>query len=95
MIRFKRSNEILEIGRIRDFTSKKRVLSGLLIIILLLQSIFTNPTLSSAKSNYKYAKTTVNIRAKPNTKSKIVGKVYWNDKVKIIKKINKKWYLVR
>ena len=57
--------------------------------------MFTNSTLASAKSNYKYAKTTVNIRAKPNTKSKIVGKVYWNDKVKIIKKINKKWYLVR
>lgn len=58
-------------------------------------SLFTAPTLSSAKGNYKYAKTTVNIRAKPNTKSKIVGQLYWNDKVKIIKKVNKKWYLVR
>ena len=64
-------------------------------VILLLQSMFTNPTLSSAKSNYKYAKTTVNIRAKPNTKSKIVGQLYWNDKVQIVKKVNKKWYLVR
>ena len=71
------------------------MLSGLLIIILLLQSTFTNPTLSSAKSNYKYAKTTVNIRAKPNTKSKIVGQLYWNNKVQVIKKVNKKWYLVQ
>ena len=57
--------------------------------------MFTNPMLSSAKSNYKYAKTTVNIRTKPNTKSKIVGKLYWNDKVQVIKKVNKKWYLVK
>ena len=57
--------------------------------------MFTNPTLSSAKSNYKYAKTTVNIRAKPNTNGKIVGQLYWNDKVQIVKKVNKKWYLVR
>ena len=71
------------------------MLSGLLTVILLLQSMFTNPTLSSAKSNYKYAKTTVKIRAKPNTKSKIVGQLYWNDKVQIVKKVNKKWYLVQ
>ena len=87
--------DVESIERAGDFISKKRVLSGLLILILISQSIFANPKLVSAKSNYKYAKTTVNIRAKPNTKSKIVGKVYWNDKVKIIKKINKKWYLVR
>lgn len=54
-----------------------------------------NPTLSSAKSNLKYAKTTVNIRAKPNTKSKILGQLYWNDKVHIIKKVSKKWYIIR
>ena len=71
------------------------MLSGLLIVTLLLQSMFANPTLSSAKSNYKYAKTTVNIRAKPNTKSKIVGQLYWNNKVRVIKKVNKKWYLVK
>ena len=82
------SNEILEIERAGDFISKKRVLSGLLIVTLLLQSMFANPTLSSAKSNYKYAKTTVNIRAKPNTNSKIVGQLYWDDKVQIVKKIN-------
>ena len=57
--------------------------------------MFANPMLSSAKSNYRYAKTTVNIRAKPNTTSKIVGQLYWNDKVRVIKKVNKKWYLVR
>jgi len=69
------------------------VLSGSLIIVILF-SIFTNPMLSSAEGNYRYAKTTINIRAKPNVKSKIVGHVYWNDKVKILKKINKKWYMV-
>ena len=57
--------------------------------------MFTTPTLTSAKSNYKYAKTTVNIRAKPNTNSKVVGQLYWNDKVQVIKKVNKKWYLVK
>ena len=57
--------------------------------------MLATPTLSSAKSNYKYAKTTVNIRAKPNTNSKIVGQLYWNDKVRVIKKVTKKWYLVR
>ena len=85
----------MEIERIGDFISKKRVLSGLLIVTLLLQPMFTTPTLTSAKSNYKYAKTTVNIRAKPNTNSKVVGQLYWNDKVQVIKKVNKKWYLVK
>ena len=70
------------------------MLSALLIIVFI-TSTFTTPTLSSAKSNYKYAKTTVNIRAKPNTKSKIVGQLYWNDKVQVTKKVNKKWYLVQ
>lgn len=54
-----------------------------------------NPTLLKAKSNYKYAKTTVNIRASPCKKSKIVGQLYWNDKIKIVKKLNKKWYQVK
>lgn len=53
-----------------------------------------NPTLSKSKNNYKYAKTTVNIRAKPNTKSKIVGKIYWNDRVKIHKIKNKRWVMI-
>ena len=79
--------------RIGGYISK-RVLSALLIIVFI-TSTFTTPTLSSAKSNYKYVKTTVNIRAKPNTNSKIVGKLYWNDKVQVIKKVNKKWYLVQ
>lgn len=47
-----------------------------------------------SKANCKYAKTTVNIRDKPNIKSKIVGQIYWNDKVHIKKKINKNWYLI-
>lgn len=46
-------------------------------------------------NNYMYAKTTVNVRKKPNKKSKNIGKVYWNDKVRIIKKVSKKWYKVR
>ena len=55
----------------------------------------TTPRLNAKTNNYKYAKTTVNIRAKPNTRSKIVGQLYWNDKVQIVRKINKRWYLVR
>lgn len=43
----------------------------------------------------KYAKTTVNIRAAPNTESKIIGQFYWNDKINIIKKVNKKWYQIK
>lgn len=70
------------------------MLSGLLIISLLI-SMFTTTTLSNAKSNYRYAKTTINIRVKPNTNSKIVGQLYWNDKVHIIKKVNKNWYKIR
>lgn len=63
-------------------------------MISILLSITMNPMLSEAKGKLKYAKTTINIRAKPSIKSKIVGKFYWNDTVKIIKKINKKWYQV-
>lgn len=48
----------------------------------------------NAKTQTMYAKTTVNIRDKPNTHGKIVGRVYWNEKVKIIQKENKKWYSV-
>lgn len=48
----------------------------------------------NAKTQTMYAKTTVNIRDKPNTHGKIVGCVYWNEKVKIIQKENKKWYSV-
>ena len=55
----------------------------------------TTPRLNAKTNNYKYAKTTVNIRAKPNTRSKIVGQLYWNDKVQIVRKVNKKWYLVK
>lgn len=54
-----------------------------------------NPTLLNAKSNCKYAKTTINIRAKPSKKSKIVGQLYWNDKVKVFKRVNKNWYQIK
>ena len=67
---------------------------SVLLIVVVITSTFTTPRLN-AKTNYKYAKTTVNVRNKPSKKSKIVGKLYWNDKVKAIKKVNKKWYKVK
>lgn len=84
---------------INTFTEKrgdsifKRVLSGFLIVIIII-SEFMNPMLLEAKNNYKYAKTTVNIRASPSKNGKIVGQLYWNDKVNIVKKVNKKWYQI-
>lgn len=72
----------------------KRVLNDLLIVSFTL-SMFTPPTLSNAKSSYRYAKTTVNIRKKPNTKSKIIGQLAWNDRIRIIRKVNQEWYLVK
>lgn len=71
----------------------KQVLNVLLIINLLI-SIFMNPMLSSATDNIRYAKTTINIRAAPSKKSKVVGKIYWNDSVNVIKKVNSKWYKI-
>ena len=68
---------------------------SVLLIVVVITSTFTTPRLNAKTNNYKYAKTTVNIRAKPNTRSKIVGQLYWNDKVRVIKKVNEKWYLVR
>lgn len=47
-----------------------------------------------AKVKTMYAKTTVNIRDKPNIDGKIVGCVYWNEKVNIIQRENKNWYSV-
>ena len=68
---------------------------SVLLIIVVTTSTFTTPRLNAKTNNYKYAKTTVNIRTKPNTNSKIIGRLYWNDKVEVMKKINKKWYLVK
>ena len=68
---------------------------SVLLIIVVTTSTFTTPRLDAKTNNYKYAKTTVNIRTKPNTNSKIIGRLYWNDKVEVMKKINKKWYLVK
>lgn len=64
-------------------------------MVLLIFSICLSSIVVKAESNTKYAKTTINIRAKPNTKSKIVGQFYWNDKVQIIKRVSKKWYMIR
>ena len=68
---------------------------SVLLIVVVITSTFTTPRLNAKTNNYKYAKTTVNIRAKPNTRSKIVGQLYWNDKMQVIKKVNKRWYLVK
>lgn len=65
------------------------------MIIIFFVSIFTTPRLNAKTNNYKYTKTTVNVRKKPSKKSKIVGKLYWNDRVKVIEKVNKKWYKVK
>lgn len=54
-----------------------------------------NPIKVKAQNSCKYAKTTVNIRSTPSRKGKIVGQVYWNDKVNIIKKKSKNWYLIK
>ena len=70
------------------------MLSGLLIIVVI-TSTFTTPRLDAKTNNYKYAKTTVNVRKKPSKKSKITSKLYWNDKIKVIKKVNKKWYKIK
>ena len=49
--------------------------------------------LTKANTNYrvKYAKTTLNIRRRPNVKSKIVKIKYYNDPIKVVCKANKKW----
>lgn len=50
-------------------------------------------TSKASSHNYrvKYAKTTVNIREKPTTKSKVVTVKYWNQPIKVVCKVNKKW----
>lgn len=65
----------------------RKIIICLIIIIGLLQ---ISPTVACATS-IKYAKTTVNIRAKPNKKSKIVGVKYWNQPIRVIGKVNKQW----
>ena len=71
------------------------MLSKLLIFIFICLSIFTNPKLTCANNKYMYAKTTVNIRTQPNRNSKIIGQVNWNDKVKVVSKINNNWYRIK
>lgn len=39
----------------------------------------------------KYAKTTINVRKRPKLKSKIVKVKYYNDPIKVVQKVNKKW----
>lgn len=69
-----------------------------IFICVLVFLIFINGNQSQINLNAKlktmYTKTTVNIRDKPNIKSKIVGRVYWNEKVKVIQKQNRNWYAI-
>ena len=67
---------------------------SVLLIIVVITSTFTTPRLNAKTNNYKYAKTTVKVRNKPKKKSKIIGKLYWNDRVKVIEKVNKTGYKV-
>lgn len=56
-------------------------------------SLFLNSAYSDAKINHKYAKTEVNVRDSPSMKGNIVGKINWNEKIKILRKL-KKWYVI-
>lgn len=64
-------------------------------MILIIPLILLNCSFVSARPTHRYATTTVNIRAQPSVKSRIVGQVHWNDKVQVIKKQNKKWYQIK
>lgn len=64
-------------------------MSILFILILIILSDPIHSYCSTCK--YKYATTTVNIRKSPNINSKIVGYVYWNEKINVVNKIDKKW----
>lgn len=66
----------------------------MLFIIVIIMFELLSPTEIKCKSSYKYAKTTINIRAKPNIDSKIIGRIYWNDKVKFLKIEDKKWAMI-
>lgn len=72
----------------------RKLLSGLFIFALIILE-FINPILSNAKNNYKYATTTVNIREHPNIKGKPVGRIYWNDQVRIVRRFDIKWYMIQ
>ncbi len=52
------------------------------------------PSTAYARCFPMYAKTTVNIRAAPGIKSKVTGRFYWNDKVRVIKRVHKNWYML-
>lgn len=53
-----------------------------------------NPAQMDAKKDYKYAATTVNVRKRPTVKSKIVVQVYWNDCVRVIRRLDLEWYII-
>ncbi len=76
----------------RDFILKRVV--GITFIEIIIIFGLLHPTEIKGKGSCKYANTTINIRAKPNINSKIIGKIYWNDRVKIHKAENKKWAVI-
>lgn len=64
-------------------------------MLLLTISEFVQPIIVYSQTIYnKYAKTTVNIRSSPNTESQICGQFFWNDKVNVLLRQNKKWYKI-
>ena len=66
-----------------------------MLSIALSLSLLTTPMLTAKANthNYrvKYAKTTINVRKRPKLKSKIVKVKYYNDPIKVVQKVNKKW----
>ena len=66
-----------------------------LLLMTFLSLISIIPTASNAKKRFRYSITTVNVRTKPNTNSKIVGQLHWNEKVRIIREVNREWYLIQ
>ena len=66
-----------------------------MIIATLLSVSITPMPVYAKNNNYMYTKETVNIRESPNTSSKIVGKLYWNKRIRVIKKHSKNWYKVK
>ncbi len=75
------------------FILKKQVLSVIIMILLLL---CTNPMLVKANKGYqiKYASKTTNIKVLPNRRSKTVGQVNWNNKIKVTDVVNDNWYRI-
>jgi uncharacterized protein YgiM (DUF1202 family) len=75
------------IRRVGGVFINKRALS-----VLLVMSICMNPMPISAKT--MYTTDSVNIRSRPNTKSKVLDTYGWNKRVKVIETYNDKWMII-